>query len=176
MSELEEKLAQSISILRSLPVHALPIAKQNALKIHRVGERVELEKKERAGKHVDHVYCLRFGTGPIKFGYSANLGARVRAMHASHWEPITILGAVMGDRAVERQIHAAFAPQRIESTEWFKATADVIDFAVRMQEARLLPEVQASLDMYRETPVEHLFTGARGEVCLSCGREGSGTD
>lgn len=137
----------------------------------KVASRSDLEKADRPGRHVEHVYCLRFGEGPVKFGWSMNLGARLRTMGASHWEPITILGAMPGDRRVESKIHQSFLLSRIEMTEWFRPTSDVVDFAKRMAARGLLPEIQSSLDAYECVPIEHIFAGTKGQgKCPTCGR------
>lgn len=147
-----------------------------AEKVDAVTKVTELEQRDRPGKHVEHVYCLRFGNGPVKFGYSANLGARLRVMGASHWEPVTMLGATPGDRVVESSIHATFALERIEGTrEWYRPTKEVLDFAQRMVDRRLLPEVQASIDLYAPMPVEQVFAGTHGQVCPVCGSGDRGT-
>lgn len=138
-------------------------SKRDRMVVDRVADTADLEKADRPGKHVEHVYCLRFGDGPVKLGYSSNLGARVRVIGASHWMPLTMLGAIMGNRAVEAAMHDAFAEERIERTEWFRPSERVLSFASRMCARGLLPEVQTSLDLYAPVPIEEVFAGTKGQ-------------
>ena len=168
--ELIDDLIESIRIAKATQrskLSAVPNlmlqARRDKELVNKVAETAALEKAERPGKHVEHVYCIRFGDGPVKFGYSANLGARVRVLGASHWMPITLLGAIMGDRKVEQTVHEAFSSERIERTEWFQPSERVVEFAKRMCARELLPEVQSSLDMYECTPIEEVYAGTKGQ-------------
>ena len=177
IDKLQESLrvareAKRLAILKNPSAPARTVSSRLNDAIDSAVRKSDLERRERPGKHIDHVYCLRFGDGPIKFGYSQNIGARVSVIGASHWAPLTMLGAIIGGRAVETAIHDALSPWRISGTEWFQPEPPVLELAAMMTSGRKLPaEVQKSVDLYREMPIEHIYAGTRGQGrCPVCGQ------
>ena len=64
-------------------------------------------------------------TAPVKIGIAANLEKRLGALQVSHYETLTVLAFVPGDRDRECEIH-----QRVKGRirgEWFKRTPGLVE-------------------------------------------------
>jgi hypothetical protein len=141
-------------------------------RVEQVIDRAELEVLDRPGTHAEHVYILRFGEGPVKIGYSSNIGARLRVIGASHWEPLTMVGAIMGNRSTERALHDRLRADRIGRTEWFKPSASVLDVAKGIASGELPEDVKNSIEWSKDLDIEGLFIGTKGNPCPCCGFAG----
>jgi DNA-binding XRE family transcriptional regulator len=74
------------------------------------------------------IYFIQAGdTEPIKIGYAARVGSRVRELQTSHSETLRVLAVMDGDRRFEAQIHEKFASLRTRG-EWFMPGPDLVAF------------------------------------------------
>lgn len=98
------------------------------------------------GDHDPHVYAMQFGKGnPIKIGWTVNIGRRLLEIQACHWLPVNMIAAVPGDRTQEAAIHRVLEKSRIESTEWFRPTEDVLTFCDEVASRDLSALLAASI-------------------------------
>jgi hypothetical protein len=66
------------------------------------------------------VYFIRAGEdGPVKIGTAYSIEKRIRALQNAHYEPLTLVRQLEGDRHLEMRIHARFKHLRIR-LEWFQ--------------------------------------------------------
>lgn len=73
------------------------------------------------------VYFVQAGEGgPIKIGFSSDVGSRIAALQSGHGEPLRLLAMVPGSRPEEKALHGRFAPARVRG-EWFRPTAELLD-------------------------------------------------
>lgn len=87
---------------------------------------VELAKAWREGARLKHewptgplVYFVAGIPGYVKIGFSTNLAKRLENLRCSSPVPLTVLAAIRGSVAMERDLHARFAADRAHG-EWFK--------------------------------------------------------
>ena len=79
------------------------------------------------------VYFIRWGDR-IKIGTSVDPKARARSLSLTDQ---AILLVIPGDRTTERELHATFQPIRIDATEWFHATQDLLLFIEDLRSANV---------------------------------------
>jgi hypothetical protein len=80
------------------------------------------------GSGLDFVYFAISEEGQkIKIGKSANPAARIAALRCSSPVDIRLIGAIPGNMAIEKLIHAHFANERSQG-EWFRSTERLIGF------------------------------------------------
>ena len=70
------------------------------------------------------VYFIRWGDR-IKIGTSTDPKARARSLSLTEQ---AILLTIPGDHTTEHQLHAVFKDLRIDGTEWFHATTDLLTY------------------------------------------------
>lgn len=77
------------------------------------------------------------GTGPIKIGYTVNLGQRRWQLQAKYKTPLKFLRVIEGDMELEKSIHEHFGRIRTHHPldrkwykpgEWFKPEPELLDF------------------------------------------------
>lgn len=74
------------------------------------------------------VYFIRSGSdGPIKIGFTRNLGARLHQLQTGHPVGLRVVHAVPGDVLLERALHERFAAHRLEG-EWFHPHREILGF------------------------------------------------
>lgn len=72
------------------------------------------------------VYFLRGKvTGAVKIGFTKWLDTRVAAINAFNSEPVDFMGAISGDRVLERKLHEEFKSVRVRG-EWFTPTPHLL--------------------------------------------------
>lgn len=109
------------------------------------------------GKHDPYVYFMQFGHGnPIKIGYSRNLGARLRLIQASHFEPLTMLVVKLGSRKDEMPLHDKFAKYQVRG-EWFSASDEVLAFARELESAELIDKLRASIELAKNADEDEVL-------------------
>jgi hypothetical protein len=69
--------------------------------------------------------------GPIKVGFTDNLGRRLVELEAQYNQPLAVLFTMEGDREREAEIHERFSHLRFGRTEQFKPAADLMAFIGR---------------------------------------------
>lgn len=94
--------------------------------------------------------CLYFvhapQSGRLKIGIAVDPERRLSALKTGNGEPLTLLGwADYSEchpaelRALESELHACFAPWRLEG-EWFEALPDIVKFAHEARDPGTSPE------------------------------------
>jgi len=74
-----------------------------------------------------HVYFIQAGDrGPIKIGWSCEIGRRLGELQTANAARLVLLGYVPGTLATERAWHVRFADVRLEA-EWFRPTQGLLD-------------------------------------------------
>jgi hypothetical protein len=71
------------------------------------------------------VYFIGSPEGPIKIGFSRNVGQRLRELQTFSPVRLQVLATTPGDPAVERRYHRMFAEHRLTG-EWFSAHPDIL--------------------------------------------------
>lgn len=80
------------------------------------------------GDHLDWVYFIgQRPSGLVKIGVSNRPMARLEMLQIGSPVPLELLVAVVGDMALERVLHAVFAPDRAHG-EWFRQSATLAEF------------------------------------------------
>jgi hypothetical protein len=77
------------------------------------------------------VYFVQAGSscGPIKIGFSDDVGKRVAGLQTGNPELLTLLLVVPGTMETESSLHNRFASARIrQSGEWFRPTRQLLEF------------------------------------------------
>lgn len=75
--------------------------------------------------HGEGVYAVTFAdAGRVKIGYSATLALRVASLETACPHPLEALAFIVGDRALERELHARLADYRAHR-EWFTDCPEV---------------------------------------------------
>lgn len=69
--------------------------------------------------------------GPIKIGFSENLGRRIKQLESTYKTPLVLLKTVRGCRKKEAEIHARFSHLRLGNTEQFQPASDLMTFIGR---------------------------------------------
>jgi hypothetical protein len=85
--------------------------------------------------------------GRIKIGFTSNVSKRMSSLATSAPGPLTLIGAIEADVAVERAFHRMLAHHRI-TLEWFEDCAEVRTALALFQQAGI-----ESLGAYYEPPV-----------------------
>lgn len=100
----------------------------------REAETAEAERRWAHSRSGPQVYFFQLETGPVKIGYTGTSAVeRLRAFQTYPYR-LQILGVIRGDRALERQLHQRFGSARIESTEWFEPTEEILAFIAEHDE------------------------------------------
>lgn len=73
------------------------------------------------------VYFLQAASGPIKIGYTATLGARLRALRSGSPERLTLLGHVRASERYEKAVHLRFQHLRLRG-EWFRPADELLEY------------------------------------------------
>lgn len=77
------------------------------------------------------VYFIQAGglRGPVKIGFSRvdQLRRRLKDLQCGNHLPLSILGTVSGDQALEGQLHMLFENQRAHG-EWFAVSPEMLGF------------------------------------------------
>lgn len=89
--------------------------------------------------------------GPVKIGYSADVGQRQIQLEAKYARPLTVLAVVPGDRKREREIHSQFAHLRFKRTEQFQPATELSDFIGRPLIVSANPAVIEAMEPQVET-------------------------
>jgi hypothetical protein len=76
------------------------------------------------GMHGPIVYFIENGDR-VKIGFSTNLRARIQAFALQEKNVLMILG---GGLTMERALHSVFAADRIDATEWFRKSEQLVAF------------------------------------------------
>jgi hypothetical protein len=114
--------------------------------------------------HGPAVYFVQFGKkSPMKIGFSRNLGVRIAILQTAHWQKLTRIVAVPGDRKMEKRIHAQFADQRIARTEWFHPDPELVAFVDELDAEEMIDVLRESIAMAKKVDVEKVFEGTRGQ-------------
>jgi hypothetical protein len=80
------------------------------------------------------VYFIRFGeTGPIKIGYSTQVGRRVAELQTGSPEELHVVATVPGTKTDEAALHRRFKGQHARG-EWYRAAPEVMACAAEMQQ------------------------------------------
>jgi len=82
------------------------------------------------------------GQGRIKIGCSYRPAKRLEALSIWSPYPIKIIAVAVGDFAVERQLHAHFAADRLHR-EWFRYSSELMDVIHRMSRGATFEEATA---------------------------------
>lgn len=77
-----------------------------------------------------YVYAITDGKA-IKIGWStrhpASIGGRLSQLQTAHPADLTLLGAVIADAALERELHSRFSEYRIRG-EWFRYAPAIVEY------------------------------------------------
>jgi hypothetical protein len=74
------------------------------------------------------VYFIQSGKdGPIKIGWSQDVGRRMSELQVANALPLALLGVTPGTMETESEFHARFAHLRMKA-EWFKDSPEIRDF------------------------------------------------
>ena len=71
------------------------------------------------------VYFIQSADGPIKIGSASDVNARLGSLQTGSPEKLTLLGAIEGGEARERELHQQFAATRLRG-EWFAPSAALL--------------------------------------------------
>lgn len=82
------------------------------------------EKRKSVSKMV--VYFVRAGE-LIKIGYTSNLEKRIASLSNMSPIPIELIGSLLGDKHVEKEVHNRFAHLRHHG-EWFRADKKLLQY------------------------------------------------
>ena len=75
------------------------------------------------------VYFMRsIHGGPVKIGYTSDVRERRQRLQRAYKCKLKILAVMEGGVKEEREIHERFAHLRIETTEQFRPSRDLMDF------------------------------------------------
>jgi hypothetical protein len=75
------------------------------------------------------VYFMQaVGGGPIKIGFARNIGVRHEQLESQYGRSLIVLAAMEGGRKEEKEIHARFAHLRIDRTEQFTVSPELVEF------------------------------------------------
>ena len=85
------------------------------------------------------VYFIADGHGRVKIGRSTHPAGRLAQLQTGTGLPLTLIGAIPGDRIVEAQMHERFAERRLQG-EWFTQ-----DDNLRAQIDSIIAEIGADL-------------------------------
>lgn len=88
-----------------------------------------------SGPHAAVVYFIGHGSR-VKIGFTTNLKARVNALAL---RTDSILLALNGGLDLERALHAHFAVERVDDTEWFKLTPEIRRYVADRESAMQHP-------------------------------------
>lgn len=81
---------------------------------------------------VECVYAIGHATeGPVKFGYTANIGKRFDTIRMYSPLELNLLGLIPGDKDVESLIHRCMAPHWMRG-EWFERSPRVLGLTALM--------------------------------------------
>lgn len=69
--------------------------------------------------------------GPVKIGYSADVGARLYQLESHYGTRLAVLATAEGGRAEEAELHTRFAHLRFGRTEQFQPAPDLMAFLGR---------------------------------------------
>lgn len=76
-----------------------------------------------------YVYFIQSGAsdGPVKIGWTRKPRTRLSALRTGNPEPLTLLAAVPGSKAMERRLHRELSYYRIRRTgEWFVSCHELL--------------------------------------------------
>lgn len=138
----------------------------------------ERVKKERTGEGLrprfpdtdPAVYFLRAATlGLVKIGCSGNASVRIEDLRGLNADELILMGRINTPkfREAESVLHDIFAKHRVRG-EWFKITADDVDFAMRYWDR--IKDSSDILDRHSTLPVdrEKLYTVQEIAVMFAC--------
>ena len=77
------------------------------------------------------VYFMQRSDGQIKIGTSRDAALRRSQVSELHGR-IKILGAELGGYDRETELHEQFAASRVNNSEWFQPTDDLLDYIRRL--------------------------------------------
>lgn len=132
--------------------------------------RKEFERTKRPGAHGPVVYFMQFGDGePIKIGFTTDIGVRLEVIRSAHWQEMTILSAMKGDRSTEKALHKKFAKHRV-SGEWFRPAEEILRMA-RTHNAKkenqddpdLTDALMKSIELAKGADLDTVFKGTRSQ-------------
>jgi hypothetical protein len=69
--------------------------------------------------------------GPVKIGYSKDVDSRRSQLEYYYGRPLALLATIKGGRDKEREIHERFSHLRLERTELFRPTVELMEFIGR---------------------------------------------
>jgi len=124
-------------------------------------------KGPKPAAHAAVVYFARASqSGLIKIGCTTNLRGRMSALRSRTHGTFEFLGALQGDRTVERGMHMKFAPHNFQS-EWFRDVPEIREFVASLPKLDPLPKsgnrgplalewaFQGTLDNYGHNALRH---------------------
>lgn len=131
--DVAEMFGVTVSRVRTaMYAGALP-AKDLGGNVRRISSReipVELVRTWREGKPLKPmfpagplVYFIA-QAGYVKIGFSTHLAKRFESLQSASPVPLTVLAAIRGDMAMERELHAQFADDRAQG-EWFRRSSAI---------------------------------------------------
>jgi len=111
---------------------------------------------------------MQFGPGtPVKIGFTRNMGLRLEVISTSHYLPMSLLYALAGGRALEKQIHRIWDRHRIGATEWFEPAPEILEWFAKMKEGREAGELEEallrSLELMRGVDLDVALAGTNGQ-------------
>lgn len=81
--------------------------------------------------------------GPIKIGFTANIGVRLKQLESTYERPLALLRSIPGGRIEEHDIHSRFAHLRLSRTEQFRPDPELLNFIGRPLFVSVEPVVEA---------------------------------
>lgn len=103
------------------------------------------------------IYFLQRADGAIKIGTTTQYHARLYAL-SLEFGKLNLLGLMDGDRSTERQIHRMFPDTRIEGSEWFLESNELLEY-IRLNTHLSLPPIPLKVQSPRTENI------VQGRVC-----------
>ena len=92
-------------------------------------------EKQKGGQRHPAVYFLRSeATQAVKIGWSSAVARRIIEIRRGLLpgdDRVTLLGTMTGGADVEMALHKRFASERIDNTEWFRPSADLLAYIAK---------------------------------------------
>jgi hypothetical protein len=127
---------------------------------------------------VQQIYAVRRADGLIKIGYSCEIATRLKNLAKSHG-PLDVIRVVNGTLRRERAIHNALKAHN-EFGEWFRPTAEVLDYISGLAEGRVTPKKDAfgpsSEDQHENAAIKDVAEAATKLFALCYKRSGRSSD
>lgn len=116
------------------------IKRPQTSRLRAAGDHHKYDRK-RVPKGASVVYCVSEGTSFVKIGLTKRLENRMTSLQTANPRAITLIGALPGGRALEKELHRRFDRWRVRG-EWFIATPEILaTFTSGPDVSLLLPTV-----------------------------------